>query len=702
MSAAARPAGRPSSARRPHTASRGGGRLRSRAEEKVQCGAYERAGGVELKLATSFGLAVIAALASPITSARGVSPYLPLNTSPEIERQIERVLILAGKPVMRKPIAAAVVLDALPRACERDQATCERVRRYLQNYMKSWGITTLKVEGAASSGDSAAVIPNSHGERIDSPWRASAHGYWQPNDYIIVNAGGVAYDGNATPTGSLVSLGFDWAQLDIGFRDHWYSPLTDSSSLISTEAPTMPSVTLSNYEPITPLGINYEVFYAEMSEQDGIPFGETTTSGRPRLAGIHLGLEPVVGYALSLNRLAQYGGGARNTSALSQFVDELFETGNLELGQVQGSNRVASVASSILFPGPMPFSVDIEYAGEDNAYAEGYRLGATNLTLGIDLPRIGKSFDANLEVSEWQNDWYVHGVYPKGLTNRGRVLGHWFGDQRVFGDAIGGDSQMVSVGWWRHSDQYFRATYRTMTLDAKWAKNDVPRQYERAHALGLSFSTHWQDFPLEFELAGGRDIFGKSFTRFSASMDLVARERVRSEDEYEREHGERGGAEVFVDVGANRSETTKILSIGTRPDPAARTTGAHLGIGARRSVSRRNDVGIRLELDEIDSETMLSLRAVDYRFRMTPRVAIGGFFGAARYNYGLATIGYYWGAGIQLQDILPKWDLGFDFRHYEKLNRDKTLPSDPVPSPETHPRLYIDVDGMSFYVSRRW
>jgi hypothetical protein len=111
---------------------------------------------------------------------------------------------------------------------------------------------------------------------------------------------------------------------------------------------------------------------------------------------------------------------------------------------------------------------------------------------------------------------------------------------------------------------------------------------------------------------------------------------------------------------------------------------------------------VRLEFDDIDNTTMLSLRAVDYRFRITPRIGIGAFFGAARYDYGLATNGYYWGAGIQLLDVLPKWDIGFDMRHYEKLNRDKALPTDPVPTAETHPRLYIDIDGMTLYVSRRW
>src|SRR4029077_3233938 len=68
-------------------------------------------------------------------SARGVTPYLPLNLEPEIEAQIERVLILAGKPVMRRPIAAATVLEALPKACAVDARLCEQVGRYLSRYM---------------------------------------------------------------------------------------------------------------------------------------------------------------------------------------------------------------------------------------------------------------------------------------------------------------------------------------------------------------------------------------------------------------------------------------------------------------------------------------------------------------------------------------------------------------------------------------
>ncbi len=76
----------------------------------------------------------------------GVSPYLPLNLDPQIESQIERVLILGDVPVMTRPIAAATVLQALPKACKVDQPLCARVQRYLSRYMHGAGIATASVE----------------------------------------------------------------------------------------------------------------------------------------------------------------------------------------------------------------------------------------------------------------------------------------------------------------------------------------------------------------------------------------------------------------------------------------------------------------------------------------------------------------------------------------------------------------------------
>ncbi|MGE0521002.1 MAG: capsule assembly Wzi family protein, partial [Candidatus Binatia bacterium] len=383
-----------------------------------------------------------------LAHARGVSPYLPLDLEPEMERQIEQVLTLADKPFLTRPIAAAVVWDALPAACARDQALCRSVERYLTRYMHRAGVAEASISGAPTSGTSRTV-PNRHGLLTDSGWEASARVYWQPFDHALLTLGGVAYeggiyDGDVTPTGSLLSLGWHFAQLDMGFRDHWLSPFTDSAMLLATEAPTMPSVTISNHVPLTRFGIHYEVFAAQMSESDNIAFEGGLTSGNPNIAGMHLSIEPAGGWSLGFNRIMQFGGGDRDNYSFGDVVDAFFNPSSHdnagEPGESEFGNQAASITSRFVFPGAVPFSVYAEYAGEDTSRGRNYLLGNSALSLGIDFPLLWERFDLTLELSEWQNGWYVHSVYQDGLVNDHRVIGHWGADQRAPGDGVGARS----------------------------------------------------------------------------------------------------------------------------------------------------------------------------------------------------------------------------------------------------------------------
>jgi hypothetical protein len=659
---------------------------------------------VRSQVAWRLGAFIAMSLAiAPLTFARGPSPYLPLNMAPYTERQIERVLILAGKPVMRRPIAAAVVLEALPVACERDRELCESVRAYLQRYMGKYAVTHARVQGAITSGDSEMTRPNQHGEAVDSAWNVALSGHFQPNDYVIVNLGANAYDGNQTATGSFLSVGFDFAQLDIGFRDHWLGPMQDSSALISTNAPTMPSVTLSNYVPLTRLGLSYEIFAAEMSRQDDIAFQGTTTSGNPRLAGLQLVAEPVIGYAVSVNRITQYGGGARGGSGLSDFFDALTTSSNEAdaSGPSSDVNRIASIGSNMLFPGPVPFGVRVEYAGEDNTYEGKLRLGQTNLSLGLDFPLLWRTFDASYEVTEFQRGWYVHHIYSSGPRNEDHVLGHWFGDNRLPRDAIGGRSHFVKAGWHTPWGDYAQASYRTLDLDPRWGFDAVDRPYRTMQVLGLNYTTQWNDHAIEAQFEIGEDIYGESFARIGAAFDFAPGSGLRGGGVYE-ESTVATNTELFVDVGAQYSRTSEpVWLITGKRDTGDYEGNYHLGVGARRAVAERHDLGVRLEFDEVAERTLVSIRALDYRFRLNRKLALGAFLGVGRYDITLDAHGYYFGVGAQYRDVLPGWDLGLDYRRYDKLNRDRGLASDPEANPGL-PRRYIDVDGVSLYVSKRW
>lgn len=636
---------------------------------------------------------------------RGVSPYLPLNLSPDIERQIERVLVLAGKPVVRRPIPAAVVLDALPAACAIDLMLCERVENYLKLYQRNAGITLLQGQVSGYSGTASRVIANAHGLAAGDSWQIAGSAFYQPSDYLLMNAGVIAYEGRTVPAGSVLSLGVDFAQLDMGFRDHWLSPLSDGSWLISTEAPAMPSITLSNYVPIGTLGINYEVFLAEMSHQDGIAYFDTITSGHPRLAGLQVGIEPVAGYALTLNRVMQYGGGARNGGSIADLKDALLTNSNRPdmVGQSREfGNQVASITSSIVFPGKIPFVARTEYAGEDNSYGGNKRLGDTALSLGLDFPKIADRYDLSYEISEWQNAWYTHHIYPKGLTNYERVIGHWFGDQRVFGDGKGGRSHSMQVGWQVDSGDYWRATYRTMALQQSNGFEILPSvPYRHLQELGLQYTTAWHGHTVGAELSAGRDLFGDTFARVAATFDLARSTgqsigtSLRAIDDSDAD------SDVFVDVGVNSSHVYQLLSwmYPNRWTPIR--TDYHVGVGARRPVSEHSDLGVRLEFDGIDEKLLISVRALDYRYRFNRKLAASTFFGVGRYQFGAPAFGYYFGAGLQWLNMVPDWDFGVDWRNYDKLSRNRVLPDDP-PNTIERPRIHFDVKGYAAYVSRRF
>src|SRR5579863_2648578 len=126
-------------------------------DTRVNCETRVRKPGRLMRKVRGVAFGTLLAVQVP-AFARGVTPYLPLNLEPEIESQIERVLILADKPVMTRPIPAATVLDALPAACAIDPVLCRRVERFLSRYMHTWGITDASLEGAVSEGAGANTV----------------------------------------------------------------------------------------------------------------------------------------------------------------------------------------------------------------------------------------------------------------------------------------------------------------------------------------------------------------------------------------------------------------------------------------------------------------------------------------------------------------------------------------------------------------
>jgi hypothetical protein len=420
----------------------------------------------------------------------------------------------------------------------------------------------------------------------------------------------------------------------VGYRPRWYSPFTDSAMLITTEAQTLPSITLSNYKPMGGWGFTYEIFLSEMEYSDRIHFGdncnpkqppqpgETCTAGKPRLGGMRVGIAPVPGWSLSANRLLQFGGGDRDSS-FSDFVRALWrprQYDNIGSGvtqQTQFGNQLASFTSRFIFPSATPFSAYLEYAGEDTSYEGNYRLGNSALSIGLHFPRLWNHFDLTVEASEWQNAWYVNNVYGDGLTENGRVLGHWGADRRVLGDGVGAQTLMARLGWEPGFGGLMQFRARTVENES-YGEFD----YERGYDASLSYSRTLMGFTAGGEVTVGRDTFGEDysrlagFVRFGDEWSSGGRTGYWG-SEVKRPHG----AELFVDAGVAASEVT--IRLGNRipgVDGVPQETTSmeftpHIGIGARRSVSARSDLGVRAEIDRIDDHMLLAVRALDYRYR---------------------------------------------------------------------------------------
>jgi hypothetical protein len=640
---------------------------------------------------------VVLAFSATVARAGGVTAYIPLNLEPEMERQIERVLILANEPILKRPIPVALVLLALPEACEKDKPLCLRVKRYLQRYAHDYGVTHASATGAYTSGADDPV-PNGHGLPMQSKWELSLQAYAEFNDYFSVSGGGVAYDGRVNPVGSMVSFGNNWAQLDLGYRDHWLSPMTDSSMQISTEAPTMPSATLSNHEPLWGVGFQYELSWAVMSSSDHIlSGGQGTTAvarGNPKLFSAQLSIEPFSGWSLGVNRTLQYGGGGLPDD-LKFLLRDFFTPGGKS--QTLG-NQEASYVSRMTFPGKTPFAVYVEYAGENTLDGGSELLGEVSTSVGIDFPKIGRYFDLTYEISEWQNSWYTNSTFLDGRVNGGLIPGHWGGDQRVFNDGVGARSQMLRVGWEPPFEGYLEAKVRYLVN-----QNYGAYPYRHYSEFDLRYSRPWHDTTVGGEATAGSDVFGKSFVRLSGFMRYGGDEHGRDytgDDDESPATGEERPGELFIDVGVNvnkvRTDLQKGLPITTSP----MGTGAHIGIGARRPVSQSNDLGVRLEFDdEVDGHNLIGVRPLDYRHRFTDSFALGAFAGVARYDVATPAYSLYGGLGAQWLNVLPNWDLGAEYRFAQNVARNHVLASDPMGA---RPDTFYKIQTAVLYVSRHF
>jgi len=463
---------------------------------------------------------------SQIGFAQSISSYLPTSISPVLENEIERLAAVSGMSNLYKPYSINAIQLHMENIRESYPKLYNRLRVALKPYSRDRAFTHLSASLAAS--DEHKALPNSRGRYTDSNLHAHVQGHWRFNDWFAVQLGGDVtqytedgLDNEYQASGSMISLGVDWAQLDIGYKDIWLSPFQGSAQLLSTQAQTMPSISLSNNVPIEIFGIkwSYLGFLSQMSRQQ-VQFraGEFSDRKKPLLTGLHFSVQPTDWWSVGVSRAFQFGGGERPLS-FSTLVRAFFDprgADNDATIEEESGNQIASISSKMNFDGRLPFTFSLELAGEDTSNNKIYQLGNTAVTAGFYFPYfLSENLSLNYEYSDWQNGWYVNNVYAQGYVNEGFVLGNWaMQAQREADTAVFGTSHYLNAQWEQESGNVISAALR---LAEHQDTNLV--DFERAWELDLNYVFQWQKHLVTIGTYTGKDNFGDSFSQVKISLE---------------------------------------------------------------------------------------------------------------------------------------------------------------------------------------
>jgi hypothetical protein len=444
---------------------------------------------------------------------KGLSPYLPLNISPEIEVQIEKVMALTPGPPLSKPYKAVDVLQRNKLLATRFPDLHRAVSAYLARYKDTISSTHLSVSGSVSNEQNTA-LPNQRGIKRDASYQVSNGLVAYISPYAYVAAGVVLADGEGvTHFNTHVAFGYEYAQIEAGYREHWFSPMHDSALLVSTNAKPSLSVTVSNATPISDWAFRYELFYAKLDKVTGINQQGQIFTGKPALAGLHMSISPIDTWSVGISRTVQFAGAIDNislTEALLDLVTPASKDGSpLISPQAQASDQKTAISTKLNLPFSFPVSVYGEVAFEDSAQT--VDAGDKAHAVGVYLPMVTDTLALRYEYSSWNELFYQSPFYSQGYTNEQQAIGHWASDLFPLPEQSIKTSHAVNMNWQFAADQVIDVTIRTADNDI--TSPQMPNSYTELN-VRYSFATRYGFWGVDLNV--GEDRLGTQFKRVSA------------------------------------------------------------------------------------------------------------------------------------------------------------------------------------------
>jgi len=452
------------------------------------------------------------AMASP-------TAYLPIGVDDHFQLQIDRLFVLTHGNPMRLPYAIKDIELALGEIKQAKPALYQSINRQLERYRGRKKISRMGITARLSEKEDH-LIGNQRGLSSDEYLQAEFEAIWRPNSFVLVQAG-MDYrvnSGDLVPFNSFVAVSRGKLQLDIGYREHWYSPFKFSSQLISSNAKLNPSISVSTSESMEKWWqLNFDLFYTRLDRvKKGIRYGGEWYDGRPHLLGMHINIEPIDDWKLGFNRLFQFGGGPRKVSLgdiLKGFVDPA--TNDNSFSQVEQDSelgdQLASINTSYRLNVDFPVEIYAELAAEDTQGQSNLSLGNQATAFGIFLPKINNNIALRYEYNRFKTSWYTNHNYIFGNTNGGAVIGHYAGDQRRFGHG-------VPVEIHKAAFDVFSSIETSWGLSLASINNKDKSLYTKGYELQLESRHIWQDYSIESTLTFGESVFSTSYTYLSSAI----------------------------------------------------------------------------------------------------------------------------------------------------------------------------------------
>lgn len=166
--------------------------------------------------------------------------------------------------------------------------------------------------------------------------------------------------------------------------------------------------------------------------------------------------------------------------------------------------------------------------------------------------------------------------------------------------------------------------------------------------------------------------------------------------------GGEAGADNYIDIdfGVGYSDVSASEPSTVDGDFSSGEVGYHLGVGAYRN---KNDspwvYGVKLEVQHVVGNNLLSLRLIDVGYQFTPRFTLNGFLGVARYDLTTPATGFRFGLGGRYW-FSDHWALSAEAVYNDNLARDKLLPEE---NPNVGaPDLFFDIRQLNVYLKYRF